>query len=266
MYVDVEANSLSRAALCIGVLASACSPTGALTRLDVDGIDDRLAAPSGELESTDALGLAYLILNTREVLGVIRPSVAELPGLNRSPLFEQAEVIQCRSDDDQGFVIDYDCLPEKSGKLRVAADRGFANENGDYTLELQNVSVKTGIRIEGSALMRVEGVANPTKVEKTIIAPIGFVTGSPERFDAVEKTAIVVDNTRGKEKLACLTVVLDETYSWSVTDSRRDGELGYSIRDKRNIWDCTSQVDGMSILSSECRTPIGQGDFAVLRF
>ena len=266
---EVGAISITRgtSAIALCAFAFACTPTGALTRLDVDGIDDRLALPSGELEETDALGLAYLIINTREVLEAIAPAAAELPGMNRSPLFDQSDVVQCRKDDDSGYEIDYDCLPEdRSGALRVDPERGFANENGDYRIELKNISVKDGVTVEADALMRVEGVANPTKVEKTIFAPVGFVRGMPPTFDAVEQTAIVVDNTRGKEKLSCLTMVLDQTYAWSVTDSKRDGELGYSIRDKRNIWDCTSQVDGTTIVSSECRTPIGQGDFAVLRF
>lgn len=250
----------------MGVVAFGCSPTGALTAMPIEGIDDRIAAPSGELEVTDALGLAYMISATRAFFVGVAASSAELPGLNRSPLFDHDEVVQCRTEEPDGFSIDYDCLPEKEGRLRIFAESGFANENGDYRLQLDALSVEEGLTLDATARMRVEGIANPTKVEKTIIAPVGFVDGLPDRFRAVENTAIVVDNTRGSEKVTCVTIILGETYAWTLTDSRRDGELDYSIRDKRNIWECTSQIDGASILGSECRTPVGQGDFAVLKF
>lgn len=263
---DVAASPLSRTLVLAWLAGAACTPLGALQPYDVDRIEDDIEAPSGELETTDSLGLAYMIFATRAVLAGVSVASAELPGLNRSPLFDQEDVVQCRSEAENGFEIDYACLPEKSGRLRVTAASGFANENGDYRLGLEGLSVVPGLSIDANADMRVEGVANPTMTERTTVAPLGFVNEMPERFRAVEQTAFVIDNTRGKEKLTFVTIILEDTYAWTVTDSRRDGELGYTIRDRRNIWDCTSEVDGTSILSSECRTPVGQGDFAVLRF
>ncbi len=264
---DVGASSLLRTVVLSAVAATAaCTPLGALQPYDIDRVEQDLDSPSGELETTDSLGLAYMIFATRAVLSGVTVASAELPGLNRSPLFDQEDVVQCRSEVENGFEIDFECLPEKQGTLRVTNSSGFANENGDYRLQLEDLSVVPGLSIDASADMRVEGVANPTMVERTTVAPLGFVNEMPERFRAVEQTAFVVENERGREKLSFVTVILEDTYAWAVTDSRRDGELGYTIRDRRNLWDCTSEVDGTSILSSECRTPVGQGDFAVLRF
>lgn len=264
---DVGASSpLSTLVLVTVVACAACTPLGALQPYDIDRVEQDLESPSGELETTDSLGLAYMIFATRAVLAGVGVAAAELPGLNRSPLFDQDDVVQCRSEVEGGFEIDYECLPDKGGRLRVTTASGFANENGDYRIQLEGLSVVAGLSIDATAEMRVEGVANPTMVERTTVAPLGFVNEMPERFRAVEQTAFVVENERGKEKLSFITVVLEDTYAWAVTDSRRDGELGYTIRDRRNVWDCTSEVDGTSILSSECRTPVGQGDFAVLRF
>lgn len=257
-----------RVPLLLSVLISlyACSPTRVLTPLSLDDVEEALESPSGELEITDAKGLAYTVLATDRLVSTFTIAAPELPGFQRSPLFDPRDLGDCVREHNRGFDIDYVCLGHPSGTLRVEATGEFANENGDYDVKLDAISIEEGIVIEGSAMMRVSGIANPTSPERTVVAPIAYVAGLPERFEAVERTAVVLNNDRGDETLSCVTTTLQKTFVFRSLESPDPEELLYTVRDKKNVWDCISRLEGLSILKSECRTPIGQGDFAVLEF
>lgn len=254
--------------LILVITSSACSPTSVLTSMSLDAVEDAIGEPTGELEIADARGLAYRVLGTDAIVRSLAPAASRLPGVHRSPLFPQQDMGSCVEERQGGLHIDYACAGG-SGTLRLDASGDFANENGDYAIAMDGLSTEAGIAIDGEAEMRVAGVANPTAPERTSIAPIAYVEGLPDRYEAIEQSAIVVDNERGHEAMACVTMLLGESFAYEVGEAAHAGELVYRIRDRRNVWDCRSELDrsrGLAIAASECRTPIGQGDYAVLRF
>ncbi|MCA9549092.1 MAG: hypothetical protein KC933_03590 [Myxococcales bacterium] len=251
-----------------GLLAG-CDPTGALIPMDLDTIEQALGAPNGELETTDARGLAYTIYNLRTVLQAVEVAAEALPGIDRSPLFEAdaPDLTGCIKDVPRGFEVDFPCLGLVAGKLKLEAMSELANDNGTYQLSLTRASLSEGLYAEGSFQMRVEGIANPVAVEKTTLAPVARLNGMPRFFETVEQAGIVIDNSRGNEALYYVASVLDATFVVQVDETQStDTALLFRVQDVKNLWTCTSKLDGNTITSSECRTPVGQGDFAELRF
>ena len=247
-------------------LFSACSPEQKLTALAVEDVESGLANPTGALENTDTMGLAYVILGTHHVLAVLIVSSSRLPGVDRSTLFEHGDIDNCTREVGASVEVDYQCLGHASGKLRIEAAGRFASANGDYDLSIGGASVSAGVTVRGAVAMRVQGVANPTRTERVIMNVTAIASGLPERFEAVHETGIVLDNDDQGERLMFVSRVLGETFAWSRRASTLDTEIIYSIQDRNNYWDCSSRVEDRRITESECRTPIGQGDFAALRF
>ena len=116
--------------------------------------------------------------------------------------------------------------------------------------------------------MRVEGIANPLAVEKTTLAPTAIVDGMPRFFERLEQAGIVIDNSRGNEDLYYVVAVLAATFVAQVDEVQSTDEyLVYTVRDAKNLWSCTTRItEDNGLCGSECRTPVGQGDFAELRF
>lgn len=246
---------------------SGCGTAGSLTPMDLDAVEQALGAPSGELEGTDARGLAYTVFNARTILSIMTVAAEALPGIDRSPLFEPESVEGCRSEVPRGFEIDMPCLGYPFGKMRVQAQSELANDNGTYEITLDKAAVEEALIAEGTFLMRVEGIANPVAIEKTSIAPTAVIDGMPRFFETLEGAGIVVDNSRGNEALYYVVAVLSGTYVIQVDEITSTAEaLVYTVQDNKNLWSCSSQLSGNQILESECRTPVGQGDFAELKF
>ncbi len=243
-----------------------CGVKEALTPLDLDLIEQALGAPSGELEATDARGLAYTLYNARTILEVAVVSAAALPGIDRSPLFVPTALEGCQRDVPRGFEIDMPCLGHPTGKVRLEAQSELANDNGTYQLTLARASVQPDLIVDGAFPMRVEGIANPVAVEKTTLAPAAVIDGMPRFFETLEQVGIVVDNSRGKEALYYVISVLNGTYVVQVESMAPEGTMVYTVQDVKNLWNCISHVDAHQISDSECRTPVGQGDFAELKF
>lgn len=247
--------------------AASCDSVGALTSLDLDTIEQALGAPTGELESTDARGLTYTVYNARTVLGIVEVGAEALPGIDRSPLFEQTDLSGCMSDISRGLEIDMPCLGHHTGKLRLQAQSELANDNGLYELDVARASLSPELIVNGKFPMRVEGIANPVAVEKTTLAPVAQIEGMPRFFDTVEEVGIVIDNTRNSEALYYVVAALGATFVIQVDEvTSAEDKLVYTVQDVKNLWSCASQVQDNEILDSECRTPVGQGDFAELRF
>ncbi|MCB9653845.1 MAG: hypothetical protein H6729_06915, partial [Deltaproteobacteria bacterium] len=57
----------------------------------------------------------------------------------------------------------------------------------------------------------------------------------------------------------------DVTYAFSVTSKASD-RVQFRVNDVRNTWSCEATLNGAVVIETECRTPIGQGDYAVLHF
>lgn len=243
-----------------------CGASGSLTALDLDQIEQALGAPTGELEATDARGLAYALYNTRSVLEVASVASGALPGIDRSPLFQPTDLEGCQSEAPRGFEIDMPCLGHPTGKVRLQAQSELANDNGAYELTLARASVRTDLIVDGAFPMRVEGIANPVAIEKTTLAPTAVIDGMPRFFETLEQTGIVIDNSRGNEALYYVISVLEGSFVVQVDDNAAEGTLVYTVQDVKNLWSCTSMVSEHEITNSECRTPVGQGDFAELKF
>ena len=249
------------------VVLAGCDPTGALVPLDLDRIEQALGAPTGELETTDARGLAYTVYNARTVLSAVTVAAEVLPGIDRSPLFMPRQLSGCTKDVPRGFEVDFPCLGLVAGKLRLEAMSELANDNGTYQLSLTRASLAAGLYAEGTFQMRVEGIANPVAVEKTTLAPVARINGMPRFFEVLEEAGIVIDNTRGNEALYYVVAILGGTFVIQVDEQQSsDTALVYSIEDAKNLWSCVSKRDANTITESECRTPVGQGDFAELKF
>lgn len=247
--------------------AASCGSAGALTPLDLDQVEQALGAPSGELELTDARGLTYTVYNARTVLRLIEVAAESLPGIDRSPLFEQTDLAGCESAVARGFEVDMPCLGHHTGKLRLQAMSELANDNGLYELTVARASLSPALIVDGKFPMRVEGIANPVAVEKTTLAPTAVIDGMPRFFETLEQVGIVVDNTRNSEALYYVVAALGTTFVVQVDElTSREDKLVYTVQDVKNLWSCSSQVQDNTILDSECRTPVGQGDFAELRF
>lgn len=244
-----------------------CGTSSSLTALDMERVEQALGAPTGELESTDARGLAYTVYNARTLLDVVAVAAERLPGIDRSPLFTPTDLEGCTDDVARGFEVDLPCLGLHTGKLRLQAQGELANDNGTYELALERASLSPALIVDGAFPMRVEGIANPVAVEKTTLTPTAVIDGMPRFFDTLEQAGIVIDNTRGDEALYYVVAVLDSTFVVQVDEQVSDeATLAYSVQDVKNLWSCSSQVQDQQILDSECRTPVGQGDFAELRF
>lgn len=255
--------SMAAAALLAG-----CDPTGALQALDLDRIELALGAPTGELEATDARGLAYTVYNARTVLAAVAVGAEALPGIDRSPLFQPPRQLSgCSKEVPRGFEVDFPCLGLVAGKLRLEAMSELANDNGTYQLTLTRASLTEGLYAEGTFQMRVEGIANPVAVEKTTLAPVARLKGMPRFFEVLQESGIVIDNSRGNEALYYVVAVLDGTFVIQVDEQQSsDTALVYAVEDVKNLWSCVSKLEGRTITDSECRTPVGQGDFAELKF
>jgi hypothetical protein len=250
----------------MGLLVGACSPTAHLDPLPLETLEAQLAAPTGALEETDALGLAYAILGTDVALSATLVAATELPGVRRSPHFALVEVASCGQHDEQKMIVDYPCLGFPAGQLGIVSDSLTPNENGDYELSLEAIDLGAGAEVDGSALMRVEGVANPTTTERALLSPIAHLEAFPERFAELSRVGLRIGLTRGAEEIEGVAEILGETFSFRFTDTNSPAGALYSVRDARNLWTCRSERDGRQILKSECKTPVGHGDFAVLRF
>lgn len=243
-----------------------CGASGSLAPLDLDQVEQALGAPTGELEATDARGLAYALYNTRSVLEVALAAASALPGIERSPLFTPTDLEGCQKDVARGFEVDLPCLGHPTGKVRVQAQSELANDNGTYELTLARASIRSDLIVDGAFPMRVEGIANPVAVEKTTLAPIAVIDGMPRFFETLEQTGIVIDNSRGNEAVYIVLSVLQGTFVVQVDDKAPEGTLAYTVQDVKNLWSCSSMVKDHEITQSECRTPVGQGDFAELKF
>lgn len=254
-------------AIASALLLCACDATGALEAIEIEQVEQALGAPTGELERTDARGLAYRVYNARTVLRIVEVPSAEMPGIDRSPLFVPTDLEGCASDIPRGFEVDLPCLGHPSGQIRVQANSELANDNGGYSVQLQGASVEADLEVDGTFEMRVEGIANPVAIEKTTLAPVVVVDGMPRFFEALESAGIVIDNTRGQEAIYYVVVALGRSFVIQVDETESTPErLVYTVQDVKNMWTCTSALSGHEILGSSCRTPVGQGDFAQLEF
>jgi hypothetical protein len=249
-----------------GLLVAGCAPTAHLDPYPVADLESSLLAPTGSLEETDALGLAYAILGTEVAIQAALVSASELPGVRRSPEFVAVEIRNCGKRDAARMVVSYPCLGWPQGELAIASTTLTPNENGDYDLELLQIDLGAGAMIDGSATLRVEGVANPTTTERALLAPIAVLDGFPERFDHLSRVGVRIDLTRGSEKVESLAEILGQTYAFRFDEKSGPSVVNYTVRDARNVWTCRTEVDGQRILRSECKTPVGHGDYAVLRF
>lgn len=250
----------------MGLLVGACSPTAHLDPLPLETLEAQLAAPTGALEETDALGLAYAILGSDVALSATLVAATELPGVRRSPHFALVEVASCGQHEAQRMVVDYPCLGFPAGQLGIVSESLTPNENGDYELSLEAIDLGAGAEVDGSALMRVEGVANPTTTERALLSPVARLEAFPERFAELSRVGLRIGLTQGAEEIEGVAEILGQTYSFRFTDTNSPAGALYSVRDARNLWTCRSERDGRQILKSECKTPVGHGDFAVLRF
>lgn len=250
----------------LALVTVGCSATAHLDPLPLDQVESALAAPTGALEATDALGLAYVILGADVALNATLVAASELPGVRRSPHFALVEVASCGQHEPARMVVDYPCLGFPAGQLGIVSESLTPNENGDYDLSLEGINLGEGAEVDGDAHLRVEGVANPTTTERALLAPVARLGSFPERFQELDQVGLRIGLTRGAEDVEGVAVILGETYAFRFTDTHSKAGALYSVRDARNLWTCRSEREGRQILKSECKTPVGHGDFAVLRF
>ncbi|MCC7385157.1 MAG: hypothetical protein IT384_25140 [Deltaproteobacteria bacterium] len=262
--MSTRAKSAFPVSLGVGALV-ACGPTVNLEPFPLEAIDDGMATPTGILEDTDALGLAYAAFEAHRFMSVLLIAADQIPGIRRSGRYAGAESSHCADGDEVVKRIDYACLGHPAGRLELRSVTINANDNGDYRLELSEIDVGAGDVIDGSARLRVEGVANPTIPERSLLAPVARLGGFPDFFSTLQRVAVRVFSQRGSEGTDGILEMLGRTYAFQIISVEAD-RLRYTLRDARNVWTCRSEVSGRTIGSSECRTPAGQGDYAVFEF
>ncbi len=254
----------------VGVCATllmACGGGVPLDPLDFDRMQQALGAPTGELELADARGIAYTILNLRSVRRALDLASAEIPGVQRSPLFTKPSVDGCVNEVARGVEVDFGCLGDTAGKLSVVAKSELANDNGNYDVVFDRSNAEPNLRVDGTARMRVEGISNPVAVEKTSIAPILLVRGRPRFFEELDRAGIVILNERNEEELFFVIEAQGATFVVTPeTENESDNPMRYGLRDVKNQWNCSADLQDEALGSGVCRTPVGQGDFAQLEF
>lgn len=243
----------------------ACDPTARLQSFPLDDVDAAMKLPTGALERTDALGLAYTVLGTQRFLRASLVAADQLPGLRLASAYAAATASRCARREDLRTAVDYGCLGFPSGELDVRALSRHPNDNGDYALELSGIDLAEGEVLDGSSPMRVEGVANPTEPERVVFAPVATLEGFPRFFTDLEHVAVRISTAGGEQGTDCVTTVLEDTFVFQVL-ALDEAALSFAVRDARNLWTCRSELEGRRIRHSECRTPVGQGDYARLRF
>lgn len=261
---------MRHALLVIGIplvaAAAACSPTADLKHLSMDEISARVSEPTGALETTDPLRLAYSVLETAYVVESLETAAEVIPGLDRFRLFDRMEARRCQVPYKDGKLVDYTCLGYPSGVLRLIPVHAAANENGDYDIHLNSVSLDGKVQLLSDLRMRVEGIANPLVDESIRLSIRSLGVGLPERYEALDSTGIVFDNTEGDEHIECVTEVYGQTFAFRIRTVRFGEEVTFELSDARNLWECTMDLDGARIAGGHCQTPQGDGDWAVLRF
>jgi hypothetical protein len=250
---------------CWIVLAFGCSPAGDLVPFPLAEVEDHLAMPTGALERTDALGVAYAAFETDRFMTFAAVVADQIPGLRQSSRYAELDSSACTEKEDLFTRVDYRCLGHPDGELTVRALGRYPNDNGEYELELSGVDLGHGDRIDGTAHLLVEGIANPTAPERAILIPVARLGGFPRFFSLLERVAVEMSTENGDEGVEYLSSILNATFVAEVQEVT-DSSLLYTVRDAGNLWTCRSERDEMRLMGSECRTPVGQGDFGVLRF
>ncbi|RMG17765.1 MAG: hypothetical protein D6729_08270 [Deltaproteobacteria bacterium] len=250
---------------CAGLVAG-CSPTADLEHLPLDEIDARIEAPTGALEETDPMRLAYSVLETAYVVESLETAAEVIPGLDRFRLFDRMDAERCHVPYKEGALVDYTCLGFPSGTLRLIPVHAAANENGDYDLHLSSVSLDGKATLFSDVRMRVEGIANPLVDEMVRLSVRSISEGLPRRYDSLDSTGIRLDNTADAERMDCVTEVYGETFAFQLGAVRFGERVEFELSDARNLWECHLDLEGARVTGGQCQTPQGEGDWAVLRF
>ncbi|MBK8012598.1 MAG: hypothetical protein IPK13_14705 [Deltaproteobacteria bacterium] len=260
----------------VSAFVSGCAPFAGFESFALDEVEPALDQPTGVLESTDGLRLTYSILGADRLTDLLRFSASELPGLRRissstaNTSDNPGQDAECKQDDGTMVFVDYACLGLRAGGIRVTARAETPNENGDYAVELLGLNgapamTTPELLIDGEANMRVVGIANPNADDRIIIAPVALLDGLPEDFQRLENVGARLRISNGRWIVDHVASQFDVTFALSVTGKTTD-RVAFRVNDVRNTWSCEAKLEGAIVMETECRTPVGQGDYAVLRF